>query len=692
MRCKNIVNRQFIFAPTLMDGSQELLLDVEGEDAIEVTTTGSRPTPLEGEGLQSEVLVPQAVSPLRNVVRPVSALAHETTVIEEPNIKRARTIGTGGDGGDGEGIGVGGVQSIVGTSQETSFREPLDPWHWIEPPVEEKLIDAEGGEESIGEDERRALPEYFVGHHVKTPERYLRIRNAMVAGWRKQAPKYLGRTAARKLCTDCGDVNAIGRVHGFLDLWGAINFGSVGAPARRPVVSGVLPGSRASASLQGLTALVGGGGGGGDRSSGVGSAKRISDAELVKTLSESQTVMAQGPRRRRPPSTVGLVSERVVTTGPGGVMRVASMGHTGGVPVLAAQAEQEQMEAREAARLDALNSGYFDDGSEEPGIEEPGWRRGEEGDSESEFRLVKPTRVNGALEPFRVVVYSSSLLMMDLHAHLATSEIIGLLAGTWDREQRILTIVKTVPCESLNTGAKTECEMDPVSEMAARDIVAAAQLSVVGWYHSHPTFAPTPSVRDLENQAAYQGLFRDASSGFAPFVGFIVSPWDRRNPGSSSRWMVFSVPEGEAGELLRPLSLRKTVHPESPLVGTTMEDARVLVARYMVHPDKVIMNRQWRPESGKSKAEKVIAALKAHVYEGDDVWAEVERGLRAVIDSKGASQSLVAVPRTIAEGFGGVGSSGVSVGSGGFGGGGGSVKEEPVGVKGEEDDLELEID
>ena len=26
----------------------------------------------------------------------------------------------------------------------------------------------------------------------------------------------------------------------------------------------------------------------------------------------------------------------------------------------------------------------------------------------------------------------------------------------------------------------------------------------VGWYHSHPTFVPDPSVRDIENQSVYQ--------------------------------------------------------------------------------------------------------------------------------------------------------------------------------------------
>lgn len=46
--------------------------------------------------------------------------------------------------------------------------------------------------------------------------------------------------------------------------------------------------------------------------------------------------------------------------------------------------------------------------------------------------------------------------------------------------------------------------MDPVSEMNARELFEKKGLQVVGWYHSHPTFEPVPSIRDIQNQASYQ--------------------------------------------------------------------------------------------------------------------------------------------------------------------------------------------
>lgn len=55
-----------------------------------------------------------------------------------------------------------------------------------------------------------------------------------------------------------------------------------------------------------------------------------------------------------------------------------------------------------------------------------------------------------------------------------------------------------------------QCEMDPVSQTQASEELASDGLSVVGWYHSHPTFAPNPSVRDIETQGKFQ-VFEEIS-------------------------------------------------------------------------------------------------------------------------------------------------------------------------------------
>ena len=58
------------------------------------------------------------------------------------------------------------------------------------------------------------------------------------------------------------------------------------------------------------------------------------------------------------------------------------------------------------------------------------------------------------------------------------------------------------PCNSVSTGL--QCEMDPLSQTQACELLSALGHSVVGWYHSHPTFHPNPSLRDIHTQDQFQ--------------------------------------------------------------------------------------------------------------------------------------------------------------------------------------------
>ena len=101
-----------------------------------------------------------------------------------------------------------------------------------------------------------------------------------------------------------------------------------------------------------------------------------------------------------------------------------------------------------------------------------------------------------------------------------------------------------------------------VSQAIAQEKIEALDMQVVGWYHSHPTFSPTPSQRDIETQSYYQNMFDPKENGHSesdslsaasstsggeasecgdleegvvrrrpivirgrPYVGFIVSPY-----------------------------------------------------------------------------------------------------------------------------------------------------------------------
>jgi len=71
--------------------------------------------------------------------------------------------------------------------------------------------------------------------------------------------------------------------------------------------------------------------------------------------------------------------------------------------------------------------------------------------------------------------------------------------------------------------AGVEVELDPESMPVIVDALTASELTIVGWYRSHPVFATQPSLRDIKNQVNYQMMFNDGGSAqAAPFVGAIV--------------------------------------------------------------------------------------------------------------------------------------------------------------------------
>ncbi|GJD09915.1 NADH-cytochrome b5 reductase 1 [Galdieria sulphuraria] len=136
-------------------------------------------------------------------------------------------------------------------------------------------------------------------------------------------------------------------------------------------------------------------------------------------------------------------------------------------------------------------------------------------------------------QPFHLQVDNIALIIMDFHSHLTQVEIIGFLGGYWKPEEKKIIVLEAFPCRSLSHSHSEDdryfsVEMDPESEVEIRKDIEERGLRVVGWYHSHPTFRPNPSLRDLTNQQSYQTLFRDHRNNIEPFVGAIVSPYDAR--------------------------------------------------------------------------------------------------------------------------------------------------------------------
>ncbi|RCH81096.1 Myb-like, SWIRM and MPN domains 1, partial [Rhizopus stolonifer] len=312
----------------------------------------------------------------------------------------------------------------------------------------------------ITEDEKFNNPEWFRQKHSKTPDRYLKIRNHMLACWEQCKPRYLTKTSARKGLKDCGDVNAIGRVHEYLESIGAININCVTSAPRPPKRT-----FREKLELD-------------DKD-------MFDAAELV--------IGYDGPRKRKVRNEHGDWVDPKELEG-----RVI---------------EHDQV----ITRLDSKPKRIMKRSPHHHYYGGDDFGRGHD-----PFRLVPTLHYDEETPaPFEVEIVSDALLVMDFHSHLAHTEIIGLLGGNFIRrgESKILQVKTVFPCQSTSTGI--QCEMDPASEMKARDEFAEKGFNVVGWYHSHPTFEPHPSIRDIENQTSYQTLFREEKTGDEPFIGVI---------------------------------------------------------------------------------------------------------------------------------------------------------------------------
>ncbi|KAJ2162168.1 hypothetical protein GGF46_000910 [Coemansia sp. RSA 552] len=212
-------------------------------------------------------------------------------------------------------------------------------------------------------------------------------------------------------------------------------------------------------------------------------------------------------------------------------------------------------------------------------------------------------------QPFRLVVHTNAQLEMDFHAHLMLSEVIGLLGGCWDPSARVLTVLRALPCTALESGdAHTNVEMDPESELVVRHQITDAGLRVVGWYHSHPTFRPDPSIIDIENQTAYQTLFRDSDSTEEPFVGAIVGPYDPELPGPVSAFNWFyvgrsAVDRGHPKRLVLETAADHALsEPEQEILLQLLDSASGL-------EHHASLEEAWRPSSTELRSLKMVVSI-----------------------------------------------------------------------------------
>ncbi|XP_076440609.1 LOW QUALITY PROTEIN: deubiquitinase MYSM1-like [Babylonia areolata] len=337
-------------------------------------------------------------------------------------------------------------------------------------PIEDRELHTD----SITDEEKMVHTEFFDGRPLKTPERYLKIRNYILDCWKKSRPSYLNKTSVRPGLKNCGDVNCIGRIHAYLECIGAINFGCEQASYNNPG--------------RGMTTLP--------------KLRHLGKAQ--HTVLSVAKLDAMRPRKRRIRDASGLwVDEKE----------------------LEGKTIEHKPEEEDPSRLKS--------GRNRKVVYDP-------------FKLV-PCQLfsQDKQAPFQLEVMSTAMAVMDIHAHISRTEVIGMLGGRYDEGTSCLTISMAIPCKSISTGM--QCEMDPVSQTHASEQIEDVGMRVVGWYHSHPTFAPSPSVRDIETQQKFQYWF---AKGGNHFVGLIISPYSPHNNSVVSDIRCLTISDEVAKEYL----------------------------------------------------------------------------------------------------------------------------------------------
>uniref|UniRef100_A0A673N0Y6 Myb-like, SWIRM and MPN domain-containing protein 1 n=1 Tax=Sinocyclocheilus rhinocerous TaxID=307959 RepID=A0A673N0Y6_9TELE len=383
---------------------------------------------------------------------------------------------------------------------------------------------------TITEEEKQAIPEFFEGRPSKTPERYLKIRNYILDQWGRSKPKYLNKTSVRPGLKNCGDVNCIGRIHTYLELIGAINFNCDQAIYNRPQLI--------------------------DRS------RLKENKDSLEAYHLAQRLQSMRTRKRRIRDMWGN------------------------------WCDAKDLEGQTYEVLNQ-NLQFF---------------------LELKYNLQRttPGQITYFVccvlsqEPYKVIVCAEALVVMDIHAHVSMGEVIGLLGGTYEDEEKVLKICAAEPCNSLSTGL--QCEMDPVSQTQASELLGVKGHSVVGWYHSHPAFDPNPSLRDIDTQAKYQSYF---SRGGAPFIGMIVSPYNSSNPSPLSETTCLLVQEetGPSGPQRFPYRFNIQYSSELPDWSDVMRRAEWVVFKYRLSHGSVPMDRLFRRHSSLTCLEKVMRLI-----------------------------------------------------------------------------------
>ncbi|XP_054284456.1 MPN domain-containing protein-like isoform X2 [Macrosteles quadrilineatus] len=205
-----------------------------------------------------------------------------------------------------------------------------------------------------------------------------------------------------------------------------------------------------------------------------------------------------------------------------------------------------------------------------------------------------PFSVMGKIQPFLVSMSTNAALVMDFHCHLTTSEVVGYLAGHWDVNAHNLAITHVFPCRS----RLSDREMAPLVEQEIQKAMEARRLTLVGWYHSHPSSPATPTLRDIDTQLDYEIIMRGGNdASYTPCVGVICSPYNKDSLSLESTVVSYWVappPENKPHEYGKPMLMSYSVIQDQYLTQDTLNEMKKCADYYKGDPDVVKFGEKYK--------------------------------------------------------------------------------------------------
>ncbi|XP_059060510.1 MPN domain-containing protein CG4751 [Achroia grisella] len=258
----------------------------------------------------------------------------------------------------------------------------------------------------------------------------------------------------------------------------------------------------------------------------------------------------------------------------------------------------------------------------------------------------------GKVQPFIVSVSSNACLVLDIHCHLKKEEVYGYLAGTWDLNSHNLMITHTFPC----LVSKNDSRPRVLVELEIQMEIEKLGLTLLGWYHSHPTNPAMPSLRDCDNQLEYQIKMRGPSEiSYIPCIGVICSPYNPESPVLESSLTFFWVmppSEQRPTEYPRPLLLQYNMIHDSHLSPHAMEQIKKSIKYYFTFTDDTLINFKdnFKPDITFLDKLKCTLIAKFPREQSDGLlWQFIrdELGCSSEQDDKMDLDALLAVPQPI---------------------------------------------